>query len=158
VPEPQTARNVSFPPGETTYREFFYRHTYADGTTRDTEPRKVGESTPGSVVDKVIAGIREAATARSAIRMERTVTVTATEWSEVIPQPLVDEAKVAEAVTPQTGDPNDYCQRTRCGHARGFHSSAAVGTGDGGPDSACGRCDNPDMCSSFIAKRVLADG
>jgi len=151
VSDPQTARNVSFAPGETTYREFFYRHTYRDGTVMDTPPRKVGDSAPGTVAGGIVAGLRNVMGA-SAVRMERTVTVSVTDWAEVTPQPLVDEAKLAESVTPQTGDPNDYCQRQLCGHARGFHVKGTPDTGGGEHDGPCGRCDATSKCAYFVAK------
>lgn len=142
-------RKVSYPPGETVYREFFYRAYLPDGTIRDTEPRRVGEVAEGPAEALVSVfrgmGVGSRLDGGRNVRMERTVTVTATEWAEVAPQPLVDEAKLAEAVTPQAGDPNDYCQRSLCGHARGFHPEPL---GDGGP---CERCGNPGKCPGFLA-------
>ena len=68
-------RDVSFPPGETIYTEFFYRQQMRDGTIVDTPPRMAAPDLAGA--------FQNVAAMFGGKRMERTVTVTAGEWREV---------------------------------------------------------------------------
>lgn len=77
-------REVSFPPGVTTYVERFQRFTYADGTIRDAEPVRVLKSANADRLSKAVRGLADSMAAKAGatiVRMERTITVTASEWA-----------------------------------------------------------------------------
>lgn len=90
-------RAVSFPPGETTYTEWFQRVTYPDGTIRDTAPTRKSEG-PGLALLRGMASATASRLGGRIERMERTVTVTATAWA-----PVDDEQAEAESTPKEAG-------------------------------------------------------
>jgi len=74
-------RKVGWPEGETTYTEFCYRKRMPDGTIVDTEPRRAATGEGLAAASRSMG--KAFAKKVGAVRMERTVTVTAGEWREV---------------------------------------------------------------------------